>query len=199
MKIKKCIWNQNGHYEECKNCKRIGKEFVIEAVTKDERILYELEGCGKLFNDNELERVQFTKSDLKNGDVITYRSGNKEIGKISQAIGLSFYNDDLTHKYNSNNDVVKVERPTNYKTVFKRKEEILDEAEKRYLRGVIAPFRDRILSICKCKYFMGFDNNTALINFTMKNDSFNLPPFKEDTMYKNMESGKDYTLEELGI
>lgn len=49
---------------------------------------------------------------------------------------------------------------------------ILNEAERQYLSAVIRPFRDQVQSITK---------------------------FEDSTMYKGMELGKEYTLEELGL
>lgn len=76
--------------------------------------------------------------------------------------------------------------------------QILDEAERKYLSAVIKPFRDEIHEIIK--------HNTAngkfqWICFTGENeyDGFYLPNFKAGTMYKGMEVGRKYTLEELGL
>jgi len=76
------------------------------------------------------------------------------------------------------------------------KRPILDEKEHEYLSFVLRPFREKIRSICKfhiprdceCIRIM-FDNYFAL----------DFPYFKEGLMYKGMQTGKDYTLEELGL
>lgn len=76
-------------------------------------------------------------------------------------------------------------------------EQILDEAEKRYLAGVIRPFRDDVYAITKktvCsdgarEYIVISANGVAII----------FPSFDKNTMYKGMELGKRYTLEELGL
>lgn len=77
------------------------------------------------------------------------------------------------------------------------KPQILDEEEKRYLEGIIRPFRDIIISISKTTYC----ENEEYIHFETKNaiNKFSLPNFKKDTMYKGMELSKKYTLEELGL
>lgn len=76
---------------------------------------------------------------------------------------------------------------------------ILDETEKKYLKGVIRPFRNRVRYIIKKEYYeyeyisieyKEIDNSTYYIQ---------LPNFKSNTMYKGMEIGKDYTLNELGL
>lgn len=82
--------------------------------------------------------------------------------------------------------------------------DILDEAEKRYLKAVIRPFRDRVISISK--YFYVFDNAYAIdicviSSVTMKifeKEIIRLPLFKNE-MYKGMKKNKAYTLEELDL
>ena len=148
----------------------------------------------------------FKKENLKNGDIVTYRDGRRRRVKSNKLLGedespwncLKNYDDDLKDKEGAHDlDIVKVERLTRYETVFERKEEILDEAEKRYLRGVIRPFRNKVLKIVK-KY----DLFTELeyIRIIIKDDaSLEFPSFSKNTMYKNMETNKSYTLEELGL
>lgn len=74
---------------------------------------------------------------------------------------------------------------------------ILDDAEKRYLAGVIRPFRDRVTSICKSKSITS--NREFLTIRVSKYDLCGLPWFEGGTMYKGMERDKEYTLEELGL
>ena len=72
-------------------------------------------------------------------------------------------------------------------------EEILTKEEKDYLSAVIKPFRDRVSSISK-------DGPLEYITISLDDDDFAiLPNFKEDTMYKGMQLGKKYTLEELKL
>ena len=75
-----------------------------------------------------------------------------------------------------------------------KKEEILDEKEKEYLRAVIRPFRDRVEYIIKKEKF----KNEA-IGIFLEEDVIVFPYFKKGTMYKNMEIDKQYSLEELGL
>lgn len=88
------------------------------------------------------------------------------------------------------------------KVEIKKKEPILDEEEKKYLSDVIRPFRDRV------KYILRNDredNTTSFIVVVIEcidkqnYEHICLPLFKTNTMYKGMEEGKEYTLEELGI
>lgn len=154
---------------------------------------------------SDLEKV-FTKSDLKDGDVVTCRYGDRRtlikntfechnLGKST--LVLENYNEDLTMKNeNKEMDIIKVERPTHYKTVFERKEEILDEVEKEYLKGVIRPFRNKVRAIIKMEY----SENSAFICIVLKDDSDMLfPVFKKEYMYKKMELDKHYTLKELEL
>ena len=74
--------------------------------------------------------------------------------------------------------------------------EILDDAEKRYLKGVIRPFRNMVVFIKKDCNYAGF----KWIEIAVKaNETIALPGFKNDEMYKGMELNKEYTIEELGL
>ena len=78
------------------------------------------------------------------------------------------------------------------------KKEILDEAEKEYLRAVIKPFKKRIVSIILKKLIVKRGSVFVYIELNNKN-SIVLPNFKQGTMYKNMEIDRKYTLKELGL
>lgn len=78
---------------------------------------------------------------------------------------------------------------------LKKYESILDTAEKRYLKNVIRPFKDRVISIIKENDF-GDD----YIKIELENGDFaNLPNFAKGTMYKGMKKEKKYTLKELEL
>ena len=72
--------------------------------------------------------------------------------------------------------------------------QILDDAEKRYLRGVIRPFRNEVKSICKLSYV-----SEQIVIQMQSGIEIKLPCFKKGTMYQGMEEDKRYTLEELGL
>lgn len=77
-----------------------------------------------------------------------------------------------------------------------KQEPILDKVERRYLKNIIRPFKD------KCEYvekFQSCKEGWACILIVLNDTYFELPRFKVNTMYKNMELSKKYTLEELGI
>ena len=87
----------------------------------------------------------------------------------------------------------------NVKMTLEVEEPILDEVEKRYLIGVIRPFRDRIEFIKKSRIY-GQEYINIVYNSEFKDDTnFCLPLFEPSTMYKGMKLGKEYTLEELGL
>ena len=79
--------------------------------------------------------------------------------------------------------------------------EILDEKEKEYLKNLIKPFGNRILSI---KKKISCDDSEAFIVIwykTINNNTccFSLPNFLKNSMYKGMEIEKEYTLKELNL
>lgn len=85
------------------------------------------------------------------------------------------------------------------------KRDILDRKEKQYLRNVIKPFRNRVKYITKETEINAYESivmdviNPLNASFYFGTEYINLPYFKQGTMYKNMEVGKKYTLEELGL
>ena len=84
--------------------------------------------------------------------------------------------------------------------------DILDKVEKEYLRNVIKPFKNNIQYIIKQagQDHSDYEYITIFINSITNTDWLDqeyivFPYFKKGTMYKNMEIGKKYTLEELGL
>lgn len=78
--------------------------------------------------------------------------------------------------------------------------QILDDAEKRYLKGVISPFRNQIISIYKEQF--GFNHESIIIeyyDFDRSQSTLCLPQFEKGSMYAGMKTGWHYTLEELGL
>ena len=72
--------------------------------------------------------------------------------------------------------------------------QILDDAEGRYLKAVIRPFRDKVTEICKVN-----DIESDYIVISVEFENVCLPDFPTGTMYKGMKKGHDYTIEELGL
>lgn len=84
--------------------------------------------------------------------------------------------------------------------------DILDKVEKEYLQNVIKPFKNNIQYIIKQtgQDHSDYEYITIFINSITNTDWLDqeyivFPYFKKGTMYKNMEIGKKYILEELGL
>lgn len=192
--------------------KKHGHGFNIGEIVKIEEISGRDYKCSSLeknelwwMGEDEFTKVKFIKSDLKDGDIVTYRDGRKKIVFEDKFYGsnhfvlLKYYTEDLKDiDGEEENDIIKVERPVKYETVFERKEEILDETEKRYLASVIKPFKNKIETIEKT-IKIGDSSLCYLIMLLKNNDMANLPNFKKNSMYKGMETNKKYTLKELGL
>lgn len=190
--------------ETLKKLRKLKDIYTIESIRSGDKIsFYTLkeERTGLCFFEDMLEKVSYTYEDLKKSpigtkvtfenDVILVKTTEKRLESkldVMNIENLKNLKDDYYGK------IIKIEEPT-YKTVYKCKEEILDEAEKRYLRGVIRPFRDKVIYICKTDN----SNGKEYINVDLDHDALLLPDFKSNTMYKGMKLEKKYTLEELGL
>lgn len=91
-----------------------------------------------------------------------------------------------------------------YKDCWEEVKDIINTKEKEYLKAVIKPFRDRVVNICKeevgeCSQFISIKVKKYDYDEDQSHEYIDLPYFKKDTLYKNMEVDKDYTLEELGL
>lgn len=130
---------------------------------------------------------------LKPGDKVIWIPGKDGNHKHTSFIT----NNDYTIKqFEGGDKVLKVLRPTGYRTVYETKKEILDEEEKEYLSAVIKPFKTRIDYISK-QNVSGVDQQ--FIEIALFHDTAYLPYFQKDTMYEGMETDKEYTLKELGL
>ena len=79
------------------------------------------------------------------------------------------------------------------------KKTILDAVEKEYLSAVIKPFRDRTISIIKYDYYTYEYIAIKVRNINEYVVTMPFPAFKKGTMYKGIETGKAYSLEELEL
>ena len=153
------------------------------------------------WNDEMLENKDYTYEDLKKspiGTKITFKNrklfvknGEDKFESPDDFTYIDYFKDLTNYEFGK---IIKIEEPE-YKTVYESKVEILDETEKRYLRGVIRPFRDKVTYIRKFVYSTG----DAKIDIVVENWYICLPTFPKNQMYKNMEDDKEYTLEELGL
>lgn len=180
--------------------KKHGHHFNIGEIVKIEHTSEYNYICKSLKNndywnlgDDEIVKVKFTKADLKDGDKCTLRNG--QVVFVDKTSNYSFESiDEQLSYFNDDVSIVKVERPVKYETVFERKEEILDEVEKRYLASVIKPFRHNVEYIKKFVYSSGIKQ----IKINVEGTIVNLPEFKND-MYKGMTPDRKYSLKELGL
>ena len=190
--------------------KKHGHGFNIGEIVKIEEISDRDYKCSSLeknelwwMAEDEFTKVKFIKSDLKDGDIVTYRNGLKKIVSGDKLYGndlftsLRYYPEDLKDvDGEEKNDIVKVERPVKYETVFER-EDVLDETEKKYLAEVIRPFRKRIQFIQKKKEITEINPYIRIV--CEDNDKLVFPYITDNSMYKGMEVNKKYTLKELGL
>lgn len=190
---------------------KYGHKFDIGEIVKIEEIDNKDYKCSSLKKDelwwmreDEFVKVKFTKLDLKDGDIVTYRNGLKKIVSGDKLYGndlckpLRYHTEDLKDVDGEEEyDIVKVERPVKCETVFERKEEILDEVEKRYLTEVIRPFKKRIRFIQKRKEITEINPYIRIV--CEDNDKLVFPYITDNSMYERMEVNKKYTLEELGL
>lgn len=80
------------------------------------------------------------------------------------------------------------------KDIIKEKN-ILEKTEKKYLKSVIKPFKNRINHISKKECPSG----DCYISIDLDGGLFDLPIFKKGTMYNGMIEDKKYTLRELEL
>lgn len=186
--------------------KYTSKVAQIEAITQYGAYKLDIDDGEYNWSDYMLEpyAVEIRKSDLKDGDYCIFKNKERAIkfggyvimnrGKVS----LREYSKKLEHNYDSNYDIVRIDRPVEYKTIYKN-DEILDSTEKKYLAAVIAPFRDKVKNIEKIDKDNGKQYICICHNGNLYTENIALPYFKSGTMYVGMKSNKVYTLEELGL
>lgn len=193
--------------------KYLGQMFTIKEIEEDWKGTFAvLEEKGTLMpylKNLELVEKVYTYEDLKKspiGTKITFQSGitlikiNEQDYKEIKDPGTSRYIELLkglkdNWQFMNQGKIIKIEEPK-YTTVYEHKEEILDETEKRYLKGIIRPFKEKVTYISK----LHTREDKEFISINLKNgDYIDLPLFKENTMYKKMIINKDYTLKELGL
>lgn len=81
----------------------------------------------------------------------------------------------------------------------------LDKAEKKYLKGIIRPWRECVTGICKENSCFNVSHNQQYESIVIYYDGDTggdfmvLPAFKKSSMYAGMELNVSYTPDELGI
>ena len=176
--------------------KRHGHEFDIGEIVRIEEVSDIDYKCSSLkknefwwMGEDEFVEWKFTKSDLKDGDIVTQRNGLKKMvfeNKLygsNHFVSLTYYTEDLKDANGDEEyDIIKIERPGKYNTIFERKEEILDETEKKYLTDVIRPFRKRIQFIQKKKEITEINPYIRIV--CEDNDKLVFPYITDNSMYK---------------
>ena len=200
----KCIDAIGSINRELKN----GETYIVSHV--DTNGFVKLKGLSSYYYDpSRFKKIEYTYEDLKKspiGSKITFENGAvlvkdekncfENVSRCRDIADLC----NLKDNYSDLGKIIKIEEPV-YSTVYEHKPEILDEAEKRYLKQVIRPYKD-VKSIQK---YIFSNKRLAKIQIWVPDIrgtgcwSIDLPPFKKDTMYKNMEDNKAYTTEELGL
>lgn len=184
-----------------------GKEAKITYVSPDDDTCHlDIDSGNWWWSEDMLEPYtsKIAKKDLRDGDKCTLKNNekafviDKTVVTKDDVLSLYDYNSKLEHNFNSNYDIVKVDRPTEYETIYKN-DEILDSTEKKYLAAVITPFRNKVEYITKVDTDIGRQYISIKYNNGLDFEWINLPDFKLATMYVGMKSNKDYTLEELGL
>lgn len=113
---------------------------------------------------------------------------------------FEIYADDGVYRMNSNSNAILLRGLINW-LEDEYKVPILDKKEKEYLSAVIRPWRDKVDCIRKQRLLT--EENYEFIRIvyrdTTRTARIELPNFEKGTMYKGMELGKEYSLEELGL
>ena len=123
---------------------------------------------------------------LKKGDKLTFFDGS-----------VVYSNEKCSpNKYFFDNEIIKIERPIKYETIYESPKPTLDQKEKEYLEAVIRPFKNRVCKISKEKLNCGI----FFIKISVDEEwDIDLPTHRTDTEYKGMKLNKEYTLDELGL
>lgn len=153
------------------------------------------------FKEKELQKVEYTYKDLEKapiGTKVTFENGEILVKDGEDFFENASYVKNILELYNFKSrilgKIIKIEEPE-YQAVYESKPEILDEVEKRYLSNVIRPFRDKVMNIKKST-----NGKREYITVNMVNDlGISFPGFEIGKMYKGMERGELYTLEELRL
>ena len=76
----------------------------------------------------------------------------------------------------------------------------LDNEERKYLKAIIKPFRDKVTGIIKVPTSCGEKAYISIrLGNAMFDDRVNLPYFNSNSMYIKMETGRMYHVEALGL
>ena len=167
----------------------------VESYVKSKKLQL-LFDAGNFYLDgygNDIFTVKANALHNLNSNLMLYYIQNDRTKKcyIIEKKGIELINESRHFKSLPNDYTGKIEVENG---IIKEKE-ILDEAEKRYLKAVIRPFKNRINHISKNEC----NDGDCYISVDLDDEVFDLPYFKKGTMYNGMEEEKGYTLKELGV
>lgn len=79
--------------------------------------------------------------------------------------------------------------------------QILNDAEREYLKAVLKPFYDEVEYVVKCGHIFNDDGTCSneYLYIEFRDGNFTFPGFCAGKMYTGMELDLPYTLDELGI
>lgn len=176
---------------------KLGEVYTVQDIEERGYIIENKEW----FKEEELQKVEYTYKDLEKapiGTKVTFENGEILVKDGEDFFENASYVKNILELYNFKSrilgKIIKIEEPE-YQAVYESKPEILDEVEKRYLSNVIRPFRDKVMNIKKST-----NGKREYITVNMVNDlGISFPGFEIGKMYKGMERGELYTLEELRL
>lgn len=167
----------------------------FEFKYKGDSILWDyVDGCWCVRKDNEMrysyiEKIQFNFKKEKGETVTKFSILDISNIKDIETLVKTFSEFNYSKKY--------VEFYTSYKV---SNSNILDNIEKEYLENIITPFKDKVRGIKKCYFYDNREMEYISIILDSRVDSdIDLPHFKYNTMYRHMETNKEYSLKELGL
>ncbi len=179
----------------------IGKMYstYLEWVEKNvkSKKLQNLFDAGSYYLDgyeNDIFTVKANALHNLNSNLMLYYIQNDRTKKcyIIEKKGIELINESRHFKSLPNNYTGTIE----VENGFIQEKGILDGAEKRYLKAVIRPFKNRVINIVKEDCCDGDCYISINLN---NNEDISFPYFEKETMYNGMEKNKKYTLKELGL
>ena len=134
------------------------------------------------FNDEN--KWPILKGDKKDKVIVTYRMSKSVEHKSALSVG-------------GWNKIAKKHNKRLFKDGNLKKEPLLDKAERKYLRNFLSPFRNEVEGI----ELEWHTKELGYVSLAIRlyGGRINLPPFEKGTMYKKLEIGREYTLEELRL
>lgn len=191
----------------------IGENILVQFLKRNNRLHNGSSGKNGPYKNNtcywyskstqELEKLDYTYTNLVDspiGTKVTFDNigtlVKTKYNRLENDMSLIYINELADLQDCIYGRIIKIEEPE-YETLYEAKKEILDEVEKKYLRNIVLPFKEKIKTIKKIH--IGINGEQIRIFINPLCDTFSLPAFKSNTMYKGMEADKEYTLKELGL